>query len=53
MGQEQPVSCNVITGLEVSGINNNKFFSFSEVYTQKKMPVTSDNTVMLDFAVFG
>ncbi len=42
MGQEQPVSCNVITGLEVSGINN-KLFSLPEVYTQKKIPVTSDN----------
>ncbi len=35
MGQEQPVSCNVITGLEVSCINNNKFFSLPEVYRRK------------------
>lgn len=45
MGQEQPVSCNVITGLEVCGINSNKFFSLPEVYTQKKLPVNSDNIV--------
>lgn len=45
MGQEQSVSCNVVTGLEISGINNNNLFSLPEVYTQKKMPVNSDNIV--------
>jgi len=48
MGQEQSVSCNVVTGLEISGINNHNFFSLPEVYVQKKMPVNSDNIVTLE-----
>ncbi len=45
MGQEQSVSCNVVTGLEISGINSDCFFSLPKVYTQKKMPVNSDNII--------
>lgn len=45
MGQEQSVSCSVIDGLEISGINSNDFFPLPSVYTQQKMPVNSENIV--------
>ncbi|KAI7814202.1 hypothetical protein IRJ41_010024 [Triplophysa rosa] len=45
MGQEQSVSCNAVTGLEISGIGSNSFFPLPEVYKQKKMPVNSDNII--------
>jgi len=41
MDQEKNVSCNVITGLEISGIDANCFFPLPAVYTQQKMPVDS------------
>lgn len=45
MGQEQFVSCSVIDGLEISGINTKHFFPLPAVYTQKKMPVNSENII--------
>lgn len=45
MGQEQSVSCNAVTNLEISGIGSNNFFALPEVYTQRDMPVNSDNIV--------
>lgn len=45
MGQEQSVSCNVIDGFEISGINSNHFFPLPDVYTQKKMPVSSGDII--------
>ncbi len=45
MGQEQSVSCSVIDGLEISGINTNRFFPLPAVYTQQKMPVSSENII--------
>lgn len=44
MGQEQSVFCNVVAGLEITGINNH-FFSLPEVYTQKRIPDNLDNIV--------
>lgn len=45
MGQEKSVSCCVIDGLEISGLNTNNFFPLPAVYTQQKMPVSSQNII--------
>ena len=43
MGQERVVPAYSVSGLEVSGINDNLFYKLPETFTQKKMLVNSDN----------
>lgn len=43
MGQERTVATNVITGLEVSGLQDNTFITLPETYTQSRIPVTKSN----------
>lgn len=43
MGQEKPVSCYVLSDLEVCGLTENKYISLPDVYTHKDIPVTKDN----------
>lgn len=33
----------ILTGLEVSGLENNNFIELSKVFTQKRTPVSKDN----------
>ena len=43
MGQEKPVSCYVLSDLEVCGLTENKYISLPDVYTHTDIPVTKDN----------
>ena len=43
MGLEKPVSCYVISDLEVCGLTENKYISLPDVYTHTDIPVTKDN----------
>ena len=43
MGQEKPVSCFKIAGLEVAAINDETYLKLPDVYTQKSVPVTKEN----------
>ncbi|KAK0147979.1 hypothetical protein N1851_012346 [Merluccius polli] len=43
MGQEKPVSCYVLSNLEVCGLTENKYISLPDVYTHTDIPVTKDN----------
>lgn len=43
MGQEKPVSCFMLSDLEVCGLTENKYISLPEVYTHTDIPVTRDN----------
>ncbi len=43
MAQERSVPTSIISGLEVSALNDNKFLPLPDVFTQKEMPVTTDN----------
>ncbi|KAK0142196.1 hypothetical protein N1851_020133 [Merluccius polli] len=43
MSQEKSVSSDIITGLEVSAINQNSFIALPEVYTQRSMPVDTSS----------
>ena len=43
MGQERVVPAYSVSGLEVSGINDNLFYKLPETFTQKKMLVNSVN----------
>ena len=43
MSQEKSVSSDIITGLEVSAINQNIFIALPEVYTQRSMPVDTSS----------
>ncbi|KAL2098438.1 hypothetical protein ACEWY4_007645 [Coilia grayii] len=40
MGQEKPVSSSVVSGLEISNMEGQKFHKLPEVYTQTKLPVS-------------
>ena len=46
MGQANTVKTNVLTGLEVSAYDCNRFLDLPEVYTQPTMPVTRDNIII-------
>lgn len=43
MGNESVVNMRIVTGLEISSLDSNQFVEFSEVYSQKDIPVTKDN----------
>lgn len=43
MGQEKPVSCYEVTGLEVANVEGDQLISLPKVYTQRKIPVTKGN----------
>ncbi|KAJ8356650.1 hypothetical protein SKAU_G00194440 [Synaphobranchus kaupii] len=43
MGQEKPMSCYVLSDLEVSGLSENKYISLPEVLTHTDIPVTKEN----------
>ncbi|KAJ8352164.1 hypothetical protein SKAU_G00236400 [Synaphobranchus kaupii] len=43
MGQEKPVSCYVLSDLEVSGLSENKYIGLPEVLTHTDIPVTKEN----------
>lgn len=43
MGHEKLELTNIVSGLEVSGMENDRFLSLPDVYTQKEMPVTKGN----------
>lgn len=43
MGQEKPVSCFVLSDLEVSGLTESKYISLPDVYTHTDIPVTKEN----------
>ncbi len=43
MAQERSVPTSIISGLEVSALNDKKFVPLPDVFTQKEMPVTTDN----------
>ena len=43
MGQERTVATNIITGLEVSGLQDDAFITLPETYTQSRIPVTKSN----------
>ena len=43
MGHEKLIPTNIVSGLEVSGMDNEKFLPLPDLYTQKEMPVTKDN----------
>lgn len=43
MSQEKSVSSDIITGLEVSAINQNTFIALPEVYTQRSLPVDTNS----------
>ena len=43
MCQEMPVSCYVLSDLEVCGLTENKYISLPDVYTHTDIPVTKDN----------
>lgn len=43
MGQEKVVPAYSLLGLELAGLEENNFYRFPEVLTQKRMPVTTDN----------
>lgn len=43
MGHERTVATNIITGLEVSGLQDNTFITLPETYTQSRIPVTKTN----------
>lgn len=45
MGNQRSVSSSILTGLEVSSLYNDIFYSLPEVFTQEKMPVSKDNMV--------
>lgn len=43
MGQEKPVNSSVVTGLEVSSMEEHKFHKLPNVYTQPKLPVSKQH----------
>ncbi len=43
MTQERSVPTSIISSLEVSALNDNKLLPLPDVFTQKEMPVTTDN----------
>ncbi|CAM4608863.1 unnamed protein product [Leuciscus chuanchicus] len=43
LGQERSVDTFLLSGLEVSGLNEENFLDLPEVYTQKTMPVSRNN----------
>ena len=43
MSQKKPVSSDIITGLEISAVDENYFIVLSEVYTQESMPVDTSS----------
>lgn len=43
MGQRKVVGTNVVTGLEVAGLDSRHFCDLSGIYTQKSMPVHQGN----------
>ncbi len=45
MGHENVVNTSVLTGLEISGLSEDKFMDFPEVLTQKTIPVSKDNVL--------
>lgn len=45
MSQEKNVTSHLVTGLEISGLDESDFIALPEVYTQKEMPVTKDNII--------
>ena len=45
MGQEKVVPAHALSGLEVSEVDSNNFYSLPEVFTQKEMPVTVENMI--------
>lgn len=45
MGQERIVSSFSLSGLEVSNLDGNDYYTLPEVFTQKEMPVTVDNMI--------
>ena len=46
MGQEKPVSCYVLSDLEVCCLTENKYISLPDVYTHTDIPVTKDNVLV-------
>lgn len=49
MGQEKVVPVYSVSGLEVSGIDDNLFYKLPETLTQKKMPVSADNILTKEY----
>jgi len=45
MGDQRSVSSSILTGLEVSSLYDDIFYSLPEVFTQEKMPVSKENIV--------
>lgn len=45
MGHENVVNTSVLTGLEISGMSEDKFLDLPEVFTQKTIPVNKSNVV--------
>lgn len=45
MDNQRSVSSSILTGLEVSSLDNDIFYSLPEVFTQEKMPVSKDNII--------
>lgn len=43
MGQEKVVSCHIVPGLEVAGLNEEHFCELPKAYTQACMPVHKGN----------
>lgn len=44
MGQEKLVHSNILTDLEVSGIEEERYIDLSSVFTQLEIPVSTKNT---------
>lgn len=45
MGSRVSVSSYRLTGLEISNLIGKQFYDLPEVYTQKRMPVSTDNII--------
>ena len=43
MSQKKPVSSDIITGLEISAVDENNFIALPKVYTQESMPVDTSS----------
>lgn len=45
MGNQRAINSTILTGLEVSSLLDEIFYSLPEVFTQERMPVSRDNIV--------
>lgn len=43
MGQERPVSTNVVTGLEICGLEGDSYVTLPQVFSQKEIPVKKES----------